>query len=904
MLRLLLSGLFTALMAAPAFAGSLRLPAVKDNSVVMVDGEWELNGGQQGRIRIKGNQHIVVMAFDTSAIVGKRVSKATLVCAKGEQTISGVTISTIATPWDEYRANGLTAGIDGIIDWGYTGAKFPAVAGGNSFTLTSQTASDIRDDHYHWNVPPDLIHAMAIGVAHGLAIHEHDSDVGRNPTIFAREQSGKSPYLLVEVEDQPDTLSANAFPVPPTNLRFEPGDGDNSRLSFTPPESGFAYEVLIAGKPLGRHNIPLVSFAETQSIRLRDLPEIVHAGDSFEIEVVTINRTGQRAQAASIRGSMPNAVAIPKPLPANSARPLPAMAGLSVIPVTDKYDATGTPVGDLPEDYRNHNAIFDGQRIRLTAAAGEVAGFQMLLRGTGTTSIDLTMEDSNPGPGNRRPQLRVDLYQAVYVLAEGRQIPDPLLPLPQHVELRTDADTSIVADIFVPFDASPGKRTGRITLADGRAVPLEIEILPFAIPRQATFFCEMNGYGLPDHVDDYYALQEVAYDHRVHANILHYSHNTAAPGTRKSNLDMRLPSGRRMDNKRYDNILPDAKTAFWDDFVEAFGPYIDGSLFKDGHRGPVAAPGFYLTFHESWPLNCRAYFNGNPDAYLAFADHPAYAQTYVNILQDFAALARSKGWTQTGFQVYFNNKGSLHETSKAPWILDEPSGFWDYRALQFYGELTDRGRSAEAAGAAEPGVQISYRIDISRPEFCRSQLDHRGDLWVVSSWAFQNYRRLVTDRMERDGLRAWVYGTSNHVHESNRNIQAWALDAWQHGATGIVPWQTINKSGSALQEADQLGLFIFDKGPGGETVIRHSLRLKAYREAQQLIEYLNLLRQQQGWSQDHARDFVRQYLELRADVVKVNEADAGTTAYGGLSSSMVDALRRDTARMLSNSDVR
>jgi hypothetical protein len=44
----------------------------------------------------------------------------------------------------------------------------------------------------------------------------------------------------------------------------------------------------------------------------------------------------------------------------------------------------------------------------------------------------------------------------------------------------------------------------------------------------------------------------VACDHRVHSNILHYSHNTAAPGARKSNLDMRLLSGRRMDNQKYD----------------------------------------------------------------------------------------------------------------------------------------------------------------------------------------------------------------------------------------------------------------------------------------------------------------------------------------------------------------
>jgi hypothetical protein len=90
----------------------------------------------------------------------------------------------------------------------------------------------------------------------------------------------------------------------------------------------------------------------------------------------------------------------------------------------------------------------------------------------------------------------------------------------------------------------------------------------------------------------------------------------------------------------------------------------------------------------------------------------------------------------------------LHEATKAPWILDEPASYWDCRALQYYGELTDQG------------------------------------LWVVSSWAFQHYRRLVTDRMERDGLKAWVYGSSNRFHDGsavdfaavrtlNRSVQEW-----------------------------------------------------------------------------------------------------------------------------------
>lgn len=888
-MRILLALLsISSLLATASMAEeAIQLPVTKDNSIVMVDGEWDVNAGQQGRIRIKGNQHMVSMAFDTSAIAGKRVKRATLVCVQGEQEISGVSISTIATPWDEYRSNGLTAGKDGVADWGYPGAKFPAVCGGNGFTLVHQTKSEIRDGKYLWNVPPDMIHAMAIGVAHGLAIHEHDSDTGRNPTIFSREQSAKMPYLIVEVDDQ---MEAN--PEAATELQVDSADSRSARLLLTSPMHGFAYEVSIHGELLGRHNIPLVSNGSKQAIPLRDLSSSIAVDQPYVIQVVTLDRTGQRSQPAVIQSLILKSGSIVKPVV--SLAPLHSSPGadLCVIPIADKYDSAGKSVGDLPPDYRTHNSIFDGHRVRLNAAAGEVVGFQLLLRShqgkrDEKVSIKVQLDELEP---------RIDLHQAVYVpaMAEagGRLIPDPLLPMPESILLDPDTDRSVVADVYIPFDADPGLRTGKITISDGRVVPLEIKVLPFALPRQATFFCEMNGYGLPDHVNEYYALQQVAYDHRVHANILHYSHNTAAPGSRKSNLDMRLRSGRRMDNKKYDSIEPGATTGYWDDFEEAFGPYIDGSLFKNGHRGPIAAPGFYLTFHESWPLNCRQYFNGNPDAYQSFLDSPAYAATYVNILQDFARLAESKGWNQTGFQVYLNNKGSLNEKTKAPWILDEPAGFWDYRALQFFGELTDRGRRVA------PDVQINYRIDISRPEYCRAQLDRRDDLWIVSSSAFHNYRRLVTDRMQSDGLKAWVYGTSNHVHETNRNIQAWALDAWQDRATGIVPWQTVNKSGSALKEADQLGLFIFDTDADGETVIRHSMRLKAYRDAQQLIEYLHLLKQRRLWSMDQMRDFVNHYVDLDSEVNKTNEDDAGTSAYGRLSALGLETLKLATAELL------
>lgn len=635
---------------------SIQLPVTKDNSIVMVDGEWEQNAGQQGRIRVKGNQHMVAIAFDTSAIQGKQIKKATLVCTRGDQNISNITISTIATEWDENRSNGISAGIVGIQNWGYKDARFPAVCGGNSLTLVHQSPSVLKDGLYYWDIPPDMIHAMSIGVAHGLAIHEHDADYSRNPTIFSKEQSSRRPHLIVELEDQIDPAPSKA-----TELSVMASDADSAKLLLTSPGNGFAYEIMVNDRSLARHNVPLVLNNQRQTIPLRDLPSEINPLGPCKITVVTLNRTGQRSEPAVILSVIRNPeLRITPDVNIPPKRPL-LHSGLRAIPVTDKYDSAGRSVGTLPGDYRSHNPIFDGQRVLLVAAAGEAVSFQLLLRKEreAKASVKVELED---------PRIHVDLFQAVYVPSDGRQIPDPLLPMPPSINLNPNTDQALVADLFIPFDSDATVIRGTISISDGRSLPLEVAVLPFALPRKATFFCEMNSYGMPDNIDEYYALQQVAYDHRVHCNIMHYSHNTAASGSRKSNLDMRLRSGRRMDNKKYDNIKPGDKSGYWDDFTEAFGPYLDGSLFKNGHRGPIPAPGFYLTFHESWPLNCRAFFNGNPDAFLAFQKHPAYAETYVNILRDFAQVADAKGWNEAGFQVYFNNKGSLEEKSKAPWM--------------------------------------------------------------------------------------------------------------------------------------------------------------------------------------------------------------------------------------------
>ena len=912
--------------AGPPPAGAVRIAVMKDNSIVLVDKEWRENAGTAARIRIKGNQHLVAMMFDTAALRGKLVASATLVARKGDGMIDGLTISTLAADWDERKSNSMTAGLGSVEGWGYAGAMMPAVCGGNAFTLVCQAPSRAEDGAYRWPVAPDLVHAMAVGAAHGLVLHEWAADYSRNPTIYAHEQSGREPYLEVTfapAENEPP-------PEPATDLKITGADAESLRLALRAPAHGFAYEITVNGAPLGRWNTPLVTPGAVQTVPLRDLPLALDA--ALRVEVVTLDRLGRRSPPATVTGQTPArpplalpevpaltaAIDIARRVSAPAAQASGDAAGtetrraisndpatFAAIPPEDKYDSAGRPIGDLPNDYLVRNAVFDGRTIRLAAARGEVVGFQSLIKGSGNVTVRCTL-----------PGLKVDLWRAVYVACPGgRRVPDPLVPLGEgeSIALSADEATVVVADVAVPFDFAGRRVEGALELSDGRRLPIILDVRPFALPRAAAFRCEMNGYGLPDRASEFYRLQEIAYAHRVHVNLLAYGHTSTAPGSRTSSMDMlmdgptTLPSppvgegsgvrgqtasngSRRIDEKRYNAIAAGAKRGQWDDFAAAFGPYLAGSHFAGGPRGAVPAPGFYLTFHESWPLKVREFFDGNPDAYEAFKARPEYAQTFVDVLKDFIATAQSRGWGGAGFQVYLNNKGSLNDKAKAPWILDEPTSYWDYRALAWYGDLVRRAKGEKCP------VGVQYRIDISRPEFDRGQLAGSSDLWVLSTDAFHRYGRLVRDRVEREGLEFWIYGSTNKVEETNRTVEAWVLDGYRGGARGVVPWQTINKDGAAMTKADQLGLFIFTKGASAAG-IRHSLRLKAYRDAEQLVEYLELVRQKRGFTPAEMRRFIDHYANVSGRVRTEYAEDAGTPEYASLTPEGLRRLREAAAML-------
>ena len=174
--------------AASTAAAAVRVEVTHDTSIVLVNKEGRVNGGGLSQIRIKGNQHMVAMDVDRAPLRGRLVASATLVARKGAARIAGLTISTLMAEWNERKSNALTSGTQAWDGWGYRGARFPAVTGGNAFSLVCQAPSVVEDGWYRWKVEPDLVHALAVGAAHGLTLHEWDADYSRNSTIASIRQ--------------------------------------------------------------------------------------------------------------------------------------------------------------------------------------------------------------------------------------------------------------------------------------------------------------------------------------------------------------------------------------------------------------------------------------------------------------------------------------------------------------------------------------------------------------------------------------------------------------------------------------------------------------------------------------------------------------------------------------------
>ena len=194
------------------------------------------------------------------------------------------------------------------------------------------------------------------------------------------------------------------------------------------------------------------------------------------------------------------------------------------------------------------------------------------------------------------------------------------------------------------------------------------------------------------------------------------------------------------------------------------------------------------------------------------------------------------------------------------WCLDEPSCRQDFLAIRFFGQLWMDG-SKPVAGDK---VKLWYRGDISRSEQQFNDLNGVMQIEYVNSDVF-NIPRTVREATRRAGSIFVVYGVCNSPGVSNLETVSWSLGSYIVGGDGVLPWESLDKTGKSLTTMNGNGLIVWG-GPAGVDGWVASLRVFAMRRGAQDVELLRLLAQKKGYTRDQIGVLVSRYMSVRGSV--------------------------------------
>ncbi len=571
-----------------------------------------------------------------------------------------------------------------------------------------------------------------------------------------------------------------------------------------------------------------------------------------------------------------------------------------VNPVTgNRYDDGYTGTGS--DTYKKANVVWDSgtNTISLLAARNEMVGAQVILEKLGSTltNVGVTCSDLG-GPGGRAvipAATSVEFFQLHYVTSGSTYYAEAAIPLASpfpttfnipdiyHNPSSSANNQSVWMDIYVPKDAAPGDYTGAITVTAAElsapvTINVAIHVSRVVIPDYPTFLVDLNGYSNPWNWPGYSAGNDrsvlryfqACHKHRIVPNALPYSH---LYGNVQSD---RVPSAMSGSGSTL-------HATSWTTFDRRYGPLFDGSAFSPTNpTQPYYGPGqntpithFYSTFHESWPIyildptygfdamglgpmywyamnpgSLAAMFTGMPDVWDAFPDD--YKQGLRNVMADWVRHAHDMGWTRTAFETYHNEKFSdswqqgdgSYLYDPVFWVMEENDSADDFRADGFYHQLWRDGY----AQANCPDVKWHWRIDISdRYGLNYGQLDNRINYWDLGASAAGNYWPQTKYRnyfLDADKQEQWIdYSDAPSATGTGLAFARVWLQRWSQGFAGLLPyWDAFATSWTAF--ANPPGVIYSGQASPGMSVSYEgcllSIRAKQMRQAEQLIELLNL----------------------------------------------------------------
>jgi len=931
----------------PPWAGggeTVRLRATADIWVSSFQGEEGFSAGRHPFFKLKTIQELALIRFDAAPALGREALRARLFLRRaGRDKLRYIRVSTVNADWEEGTRRDRLGPGDGATynhpdgptrrAWAWPGSQLCDVIMGSGNTLaTWAERRELADGWISVDLTPELIYALAIGDSDGLAVMDGGTPSFENNLIHSVQSKGSEPYIEVELgkplDAAPGRPSVQARPAPgrahmasgTVEVEIAPDAGRNA----------FCWRVRLNGKALPRwrikHPAPdpdrLKAGLQTKSEKLAVLClDDLEPDARCELEVVAVSAGGKVSEPAKAVVTASPALAKPPVLTeldpeAEDIGPmtLGGKARIWVCPGLVKVspetgDAMSDDVG-TKGDYRQSNPVWDGRRIRLFGARGETVSFQVVtvnLTDAPLREIKLTVDPrigSTELFKNWPARNKGGRWQPAYCvpLAPGAafEIPDPLRKLPNQ------RSQSITVDVHIPQDAKAGTHAGAVEVRAGGGVgniPVSLEVLDFALPDKLCFWPQLNAYDAPKAILDYYRL---AHEHRC---VLFYRY--WRPALQGSGKDIQV---------------------VWEDYDRNVGPLLSGEAFKGCRRAGVPIEAVALPFFDSWPtpLTPQTYRysghwpqRGDPvqrlidhyltAPYIGGALSQEYTDAFAAVQRQFIEHFRQRGWTATEMQCLFVGKNThrIQYGVNMWWTTDEPYHWDDWLALQYFCRLWTRGRPPVEARPTIPSRGIEtrgreeqwvVRADISRPEWQDGVLDGAVDTVYFGTGAFSSpamiRRCQALVREAPFDLR--VYGSANADNASNFGTVAWVLHAFLNGASAALPWQALGNE-KALDIGDRAvgGNALLAPGDRFGVPVVADLRLKAFRDAEQVCEYLKLVADRYHLNAEQLRAMVLAAVDIQARTAPGAGADnADALAFSRLNAWQLAGLRRALAALI------
>ena len=913
--------------AACARGESVRLKATADIWVSSFPKEETFTAGAYGQLKLKSIQEMAVIRFDARPAAGRRVASARLMLhPRGKNMLRYVRVSTCATDWVEGTRKARLGEGDGASynyadnaakrSWAWPGSQLCDVIMGSGWTRSTWAERKVLDNGWiSVALPPEMIYALLAGDTDGLAVMDGGM-LGFFNNFVDSVQSKNPPYIEVELTGKP-------MGVPPAAPKVET-KADMSRahlasgairvtIASDPIGNVFCYRLKLNGKPVERWRVPPAAKKIATQFTIEDLPP----DKKCQLEVVAVSPYGQASEPARLTvASSPALPAPPKlaelkpptvewepPAPAGPIAVWAAPPLVKIDPLTGRamFDDVGGKI-----DYRSCNAVYAGGEVRLSAARGETASFQVIVEKRTADPLKALTVSLGPlagAAGATIPAANVYLYKCWYAKNRSKKW-QPAYCVPMTAETTLDVPDparklagqktqAVYVEVYVPRGAKAGTYRGEVKIAGGAkaSLPVRLEVLDFDVPDEPCFWPQFNSYNIPKRWHDYF---RVARDNRC---VWYYRFGSGGPKTTGKGKGLKI------------------NWSWWD---ANYGPLLSGEAFKDCRGGARPIETVALPFWDSWPTpltkkayNYKGHWPGKGEdrkhltahymtaPYIGDGLSRDYKDAFVAAERQFIEHFKAKGWTKTEAQCVFVGK-ITHRTNFGVnmWFhTDEPYHWDDWLALQFFFRLWRQGRS-EAGGDAD---RWTARADISRPQWQGRVLAGGIDTAYFGGFArpVQIRRCQVLARTNPLELRA--YGSASADNVSATASLVWVVNSYLNGASAVLPWQSMG-SDKALDSNDSGiggGNALICPGDRFGTPPVADIRVKAARDGEQICEYLKIVAERYQLNREQVRAMVAGAVKLEGSTKAGASADnADALIFSRLKAWQIAGLRRSLAELI------